>query len=129
VSATTQSPPPEPPVAPSAVGATLEGNGDVTVTWDTVANATGYEIGRSQKVGRGNNWSTIEVIGDTVASPFTDSAPGAGTYRYYGRAYNDHGTSGWSNHAQMKISDNSSGSGNGGPDCVKRPSHPKCQGT
>jgi hypothetical protein len=124
VSAATQSPPPAPPVAPGAVSATAADNGDVTVAWDAVANAVGYEIGQSYKAGRGNNWSAIEMIGAAATSPYVD-APGPGTYRYYVRAYNDNGTSDWSSAAQVKVNDTSKSSG-GGPDCVKRPSHPKC---
>jgi len=131
-SATTESPPPQPPAAPSAVSATVDGNGNVTVTWDTVVNATGYEIGRSEKIGKGNNWSTIVVIGSTTVSQY-DDPPGAGTYRYYVNGYNGYGNSVWSDAARVKVTDGSesgsSSSGGGGPDCTKNPNHRKCTGS
>jgi hypothetical protein len=136
MSATTQPPPPEPPAVPSAVSATVNGNGEVTVTWDTVANAAEYEIGRSEKVGKGNNWSAIEsLIGYVTQPSFTEApGPGSGTYRYYVSAHNAHGESSWSNGAQVKVTDGpksggGSGGGGGGPDCTKNPNHRKCTGS
>ncbi len=101
------------------------------MTWDTVANATEYEIGRSEKVGKGKNWSAIEpLIGYVTQPPFTEApGPGAGTYRYYVSAHNAYGESSWSNGAQVKVTDGSkSGAGGSGPNCAKKPDHPKCQG-
>ena len=130
--ATAQSPPPEPPAAPSAVSATVDGNGEVTVTWDTVANATGYEIGRSEKIGKGNNWSAIEApIGNVTQPPFTEApGPGSGTYRYYVSAHNANGESSWSNGGRVKVTDGSeSGTSGGSGPCTKNPNHKKCTGS
>lgn len=122
-SAMTDLVPPQPPVAPSAVSASVDASGTVSVSWDTVAGATEYEVGRADKTGRGNKWSAIAALGFVTAPPFVD-VPGAGTYRYYVRAHNASGVSAWSSHAQVKVSGGSDGGG--GPDCTKRPNHPKC---
>ncbi len=109
-SATTDSQLAAPPLAPAAVSATADANSLVTVQWDTVSNATSYEVGRADKTGRGNNWSSILVLGSTAVPSF-DSDPGPGTYRYYVRASNAQGTSDWSSAAQVSVSDGSGGSG------------------
>lgn len=135
LSGTTDPLPPQPPAVPGAVSAVVDGNGEVTVSWDSAANATEYEVGRAEKIGKGNNWSAIEVVGTGVdQSPYSES-PGAGTYRYYVSAVNAFGASDWSNAAQVKVADGSGGGSTGGggagggPDCQKNPNHRKCDGT
>ena len=127
VNASTDPLPAQPPAAPSAVSATAESNGDVTVSWSVVANADSYDIGRAHKTGKGNKWSAVETIAAGVAGPsFTDVNPGNGTYRYYVLSNNEVDSSGWSSHAQVTVG--GGGDGGGGPNCARKPDHAKCQG-
>jgi hypothetical protein len=132
-SATTGSPTPASPEAPNAVSAVVNGNAEVIVNWDTVTNANSYQIGRSEKIGKGNNWSAIQLLVEVEGPTFNDP-PGAGTYRYYVSSQNEFGVSDWSNGAQVKVSDGSSGGsggsgGSGSFDCARHPNHWKCTGS
>ena len=101
--------PPEPTVAPgtpTGLAGRLHGN-EATLTWDTVAGASGYEL--SIKVGE--DWMLIDpaefkekyrltvVVGEGTAtmSPLYDSS-----YEFRVRAVNDIGASDWSEAATLE---------------------------
>ncbi len=82
------------PDSPSRVRAT-DGDCDaVTVTWRAANGATGYEIWR----GLTNNSSSAVLIGTSTTLSFVDFSGSPGTaYRYWVKATNACGTSGFSN--------------------------------
>jgi len=93
----------------------FDGVDTVDVGWNTVSGAGSYDVGRAKKVGKGNNWSPIAIVGVNVTATFhVDATVVVGnTYRYYVRARNANGESGWSAHDQVKVSDGSKGGSNG----------------
>ncbi|MDR1949003.1 MAG: hypothetical protein LBQ38_06410 [Spirochaetaceae bacterium] len=69
--------------APTNVMATVTGH-DVTITWNPVSNATGYEVYR------GNSYAGVYtfLVGETLRPPFPDTGLPAGTYYYKVIAFN-----------------------------------------
>lgn len=118
-SATTDAPPPAPPAVPDGLIAVVNGSGTVDVSWNDVADADTYDVGRADKIGKGNNWSSIATLVNVPVTTHDDTNVVAGnTYRYYVRAWNAYGQSAWSAAVQVKVSDGSGGGG-GGNGCNK----------
>lgn len=65
------------PSAPTGLSATA-GNGQVTLSWNTVSNATSYNVKRSTTSG-----SNFTTIGSTGSTSFTDTTVTNGTTYYY----------------------------------------------
>jgi glycosidase len=67
-----------PPDAPANLAAT-EGNGEVQLSWDAVADAAGYSVYRSYVSGGGYT----RIATGTVTTTYTDTAVTNGTWYYY----------------------------------------------
>ncbi|MCZ6849789.1 MAG: fibronectin type III domain-containing protein, partial [Alphaproteobacteria bacterium] len=118
-SATTEMPPPPPPEVPDGLVAVVNGSGTVDVSWNTVSGADSYDVGRADKLGKGNNWSLIATLVNVTAISHMDAPVVVGnTYRYYVRARNANGESGWSAHGQAKVSSGGGGGKGGGNGCT-----------
>ncbi|MCZ6610681.1 MAG: M12 family metallo-peptidase, partial [Alphaproteobacteria bacterium] len=118
-SATTDSPPAAPPAVPDGLVAVVNGSGTVDVSWNTVSGADSYDVGRADKLGKGNNWSPIATLVNVTATFHVDATVVVGnTYRYYVRARNANGESGWSAHGQAKVSSGGGGGKGGGNGCT-----------
>ena len=97
---TTPPPPPPPPppcTTPSAPTGVSASDGNYTdkvrVTWNSVTDATGYEVWRNSS----NSSSSASKLGNSTTSPFDDSNATSGTtYYYWVIARNDCGASGFS---------------------------------
>jgi endoglucanase len=80
----------QPPVAPAGVTVTGTTTSSVTICWDPVPGATGYQILRAP----GASGGTFTLVGTTTTTCFTDTGLAAGaTFRYQIRAVNGGGTS------------------------------------
>lgn len=83
-----------PPTAPSGLGLTKLGGGQVRVAWtDGSSNEEGFEIQREKKVGNFFTNTTLFGTGPNTTT-YTD-APGSGTFRYRVRSFNIAGSSTW----------------------------------
>ena len=68
----------QPPAAPTGLSVTNEGDGEVSLAWNAVSGATGYNVYRSPLSGGG--WAKINTTTDTS---FTDTGlQNARTYYY-----------------------------------------------
>ncbi len=88
---------PPPPNIPGAPELTGQGGGQVLVAWaDKSGDEDGFEVQREKKSGK-NKWGGTTIVAD-VGTDVTSvlDTPGAGTFRYRVRAYNEHGASDWS---------------------------------
>lgn len=99
-------PPPPPPVAtapapPSDLAGTALSDARIRLTWtDGADNELGFRIQRVR--GSGGDWVRIGSVAADVTR-FTDRTAVAGRlYRYRVRAYNDAGTSPWSNRVRIR---------------------------
>lgn len=110
----TSEPAPTAPDAPTDLIATDNGDGSVTLTWaDNADDEDGVEVAREEQH-RNGRWRTAQVVTVTDADvdSFTD-APGAGTFRYTVRAFNDAGTSDAIS-TTVDVTSDSASSGGGG---------------
>ncbi len=114
--ATTQSTPtvPEPPASVSNLLAVDNADGSATLSWNDVANESGYEIYRETWQSKRKRWRSntlIATIGENTTS-YTDAGV-SGLVRYLVRSVNTAGsaTSAW---VEVTVTNASGGGGNGG---------------
>ncbi|QKI88321.1 S8 family serine peptidase [Thiomicrorhabdus xiamenensis] len=96
-------PPPEPGtlVAPDNLSATLNGS-TVTLTWnDNSTDESGFYIERGVKVRGQITYSRVATVGTDTASYSETLA--SGTYEYRVQAFNDSGTSSYSNSVSVRL--------------------------
>jgi subtilisin family serine protease len=91
------------PNAPANITATNNGKGSATVNWtDESENESGFHIQREKQNPAGKWTGTTILNADKNQESYTDS-PGAGTYRYRVRSFNDAGNSDWTDWASVNI--------------------------
>lgn len=96
VTATTQAIPPQPPLAPTSLAASLTGTQQVTLTWvDNATNETGYTVER--RVSATPTFATIATLGSNIATYVDSTVALATSYDYRVRAFNAAGNSAYSN--------------------------------
>jgi hypothetical protein len=88
--ATTLSPPSQPPEAPSNFLLTGTTSSTVSLAWSDVATETGYKIERSTN---GTKWSQFAILGKNVTSFTVTGLKATTTYYFRLRAYNATGNS------------------------------------
>jgi hypothetical protein len=90
--------PPPPPAAPSGLTATAASSSQIHLAWtDNANNETGYRIER--KTGATGTYSEIATVGANVVSYASSGLAANTTYSYRVRAFNDGGSSAYSNEA------------------------------
>jgi fibronectin type 3 domain-containing protein len=87
------------PAAPTGVTASASSD-SISVTWNSVSEASGYKIYRAASASGDYSW----LVGDTPATICTDSRLSSGTYYYKVSAYNSAGESSLSSYASATIS-------------------------
>jgi subtilisin family serine protease len=114
---TVPSPPPAsdtPPAAPSGLQATVDQTiGLVTLNWnDESDNETGFQVQREKYNSKRRKWAGTRLLTSVGAdvTQATDS-PGDGDFRYQARAYNDAGSSAWTDWVEVNVAT----TGGGGP--------------
>lgn len=81
------------PGAPSTIDASDDQIGEIDVTWSASSGASHYDVYRNTV----NNSGTATLLGTSLTTSYTDSAPTAGvTYYFWVRARNYSGTSAFS---------------------------------
>ncbi|MFY8275387.1 M12 family metallo-peptidase [Pseudoalteromonas sp. SSDWG2] len=109
---------PLPPATPSSLVATDGQNGSASLHWgDNSDNETGFEIQR-EKQHKNGQWRATTFITETGenTTSYVDSSD-TGVFRYRVRAINTVGASPWSNWAQVTVTSDSSGGGDGEKPC------------
>jgi len=77
---------PNPPAAPSNLGAAVSGT-TVTLAWtDNSTNETGFHVERGVTVRKTTTWTRIATVGPNVTA-YTDASLAAGTYTYRVQAF------------------------------------------
>ncbi|MHA1347894.1 MAG: fibronectin type III domain-containing protein, partial [Candidatus Heimdallarchaeaceae archaeon] len=100
----------EPPPTPTGLNAVPVGTSNISLTWDEVANATSYNIYRSNSIN-----GTYSYIDWAVSNSYTDSGLFAGTTYYYKiSAINAYGESPLSDYA-LATTESSNGVDNQAP--------------
>lgn len=113
-------PQPQPlvPAVPANLSAAVDASGLVSLSWDDVADETGYEVKREEYKTRGKNkgWTNATIIANTSAdvTSINDNLSADGSYRYSVRAVNANGASNWSTTVEVKYQNTSDGGGGGG---------------
>jgi probable HAF family extracellular repeat protein len=94
-------PAPTPPAAPSGLVGTALSGARIRLNWtDNAANEQGFRVQRA--LGSQGRFVRIATVGPNVTT-FTDATVTAGKlYRYRVKAYNDAGTSPWSNTVRLR---------------------------
>ena len=90
-------------------------NGLVTLNWnDESDNETGFQVQREKYNSKRRKWAGTTLAASVGAdvTQATDS-PGDGDYRYQARAYNDAGSSAWTDWVEVNVA--TTGGGGGGP--------------
>jgi subtilisin family serine protease len=101
-----------PPVTPSGLSATDQGNGSALIAWTDVAGESGYQLEREKRHKTRGYIGTISLqVGADVVSLV--DAPGAGDYRYRIRSYNNAGYSSWSVWVELRVTGGRPCRGNG----------------
>jgi hypothetical protein len=96
-SATTLTPPPQPPAAPSGLTATANSSSQITVMWsDNSSNETGFSLERATDSSFTQNLTAQTLAQDTTSNTTTGLNPST-TYYFRIRATNAAGSSGYSN--------------------------------
>jgi len=89
-------PPPEPPLAPSGLGATAISSSQINLAWtDNATNETGFKIERCQGTGC-TSFAQIATVGANVTTFNNTGLTGSTSYTYQVRATNSGGDSGYS---------------------------------
>ena len=84
------------PVAPSNLTAVAASSNQIDLTWtDNSNNESGFRIERSPN--ESSDWIQITTVGANVTRHSNSGLPDETTYYYRVRAYNSHGSSGYSN--------------------------------
>ena len=95
----------EPPPAPTNLTAVVNGDGSVTLSWDTPDDdsVAGYQILRRRPAMDENTLLVYEENTGSTATTFTDTDVTAGTRHVYRvKAINDTGLSNWSNYVRVE---------------------------
>lgn len=107
--------PDTPPLAPSDVVASNNGDGSATVNWvDVSGNESGFEARRETWDGRRGSWKYATTVG-TVPAGTTSlvDVPGNGTFRYSIRAIATGSASAFAEPAQVEVTGAPKGNGKG----------------
>ena len=107
--------PDTPPLAPSAVAATNNGDGSATVSWtDASSNEAGFEARRESWDSRRGIWKSATTVG-TVPAGMTSlvDMPGNGTFRYSVRAVRADVASAFAGPAPVDVTGAPKGNGKG----------------
>ncbi len=106
VSVTTPDAPPPPPPAPAGVSAANQGNGTALIAWATgTTNATSFQVQRETWNARKKTWERSTIVATVAAGTLSIvDASNNGTFRYFVRAQNSGGSSGYAGPAQVTVS-------------------------
>ena len=99
------------PNAPTGVKATANSSSSITVTWNSVSNATGYYIYRSS-----SSSGTYSQIGTSTSTSYQNNGLSANTIYYYKvAAYNSNGTSSQSSYTSATTQSSGGGTAPSAP--------------
>ena len=105
------------PSAPTGVTATTQSSSSINVSWNSVSEATSYEV--YYEIGSSSTKNFASTVYSTSYSH--TGLQSSTTYYYYIKAVNDAGSSGYSSYASATTSSGGGGGGGGGDELPCKP--------